>query len=105
MSLESLTEAVRATARAKPDFPYCVLLRVTDYGHIRWDGTATPPAISNEDGPAEAVIGLEAGTLEAILAGRLDPSEAWMDGLFEVEGSTAAAIALGQLFLPDGPEG
>ena len=103
MSLDRLTEAVRAAALQNPDFRHCVVLRVTGLGAILWDATADPPVVSNADQPAEAVIGLSPETLEQILAGTLDPGEAWMDGMFEVEGSTTAAIALGQVFIPDSP--
>ena len=105
MSLERLTDAVRAAALANPEFPHRVALRVAGLGPILWDGTVTPAAVTNADEPAEAVIGLEADTLARVLAGTLDPGEAFMDGLFEVEGSTAAAIALGQLFIAESPNG
>ena len=104
MSLDMLTEGIRKAAVENPDFPHRVALRVNGLGTILWDGTATPAVVSTvaeADGSAEAVIGLEGETLAQILAGTLDPGDAWMDGLFDVEGSTTAAIALGQLFLVD----
>ena len=101
MSLQQLTEGVRQAALDHRGFPHRIVLRVSGLGAILWDGTTDPPVVSNADEPAEAVIGLGADTLGRFLAGTLDPGEAWMDGLLEVEGSTAAAIALGQLFIPE----
>lgn len=105
MTLETLTAAIRAAALDNPEFSHRVALRVTGLGTILWDGAVTPAVVSNgNDESAEAVIGLDASTLEQVLSGALDPGDAWMDGLFEVEGSTAAALALGQLFIADGPD-
>jgi putative sterol carrier protein len=99
MSLAELTERVRAAAARHPDFSHRVKLDLGETGVILWDGIADPPAVSNANGPAEATIGMTPDTLSGILDGTLDPGDAWFDGLFAVEGSTAAALALGQLFV------
>jgi|GEM_PF-1404267 len=99
MGLAELTERVRTEAARHPDFSHRVKLDLGQTGVILWDGTASPPAVSNENAAAEAAIGMTPETLSAILDRTLDPGDAWFDGLFTVEGSTAAALALGQLFV------
>ncbi len=98
MSLTELTERIRTEAARHPDFGYRVKLNLGEAGIILWDGSASPPAVSNTNAPAEATVGMTPDTLTAILDGTLDPADAYFDGLFEVEGSTAAALALGQIF-------
>ena len=44
MTLDELTERVRAKALDKPPLNYVVRFDLKDGGAIRWDGTVDPPA-------------------------------------------------------------
>lgn len=97
--LAELTASVRALALQLGGYDYCVRLEVDGLGIILWDGAVDPPEVTNLDEPADAVIRLSPETLAAMVAGSLSPEDAWVDDLLAVEGSSTAAIRLGQLLL------
>jgi hypothetical protein len=97
--LADLTADVRALALRLGGYDYCVRLEVDGLGVILWDGAVDPPEVTNLDEPADAVIRLTPDTLAALVDGSLSPEDAWMDELVGVEGSSTAAIRLGQLLL------
>src|SRR5262245_61342272 len=80
MDLSGLTETVRRAATQNPALGYRVKFVFEDGSAILWDGRSTPPAISNEDGAADTTIRVSAADLEAMFAGTLDATMAYMSG-------------------------
>lgn len=97
MSLDSTTEAIRAKAGASPALGYRVQFDLGDDGIIFWDGTQTPPAIDNAPREADTVMRLSLANLEALIAGSLSPTMAYMTGKLKIEGSLGVALKIGQL--------
>ena len=97
--LAEATDAVRALALELGGYGYCVRLDIRGLGVILWDGAVDPPEVTNLEEPADATIHLEPETLAGLVDGSLTPDDAWMDDLVAVEGSSTAAIHLGQLLL------
>lgn len=62
-------------------------------GVIRIDGSS----ISTTDGPADCTIKLSLDDLEALIAGELSPTTAFMTGRIKVEGDMSVAMGLSQL--------
>ena len=62
-------------------------------GVILIDGAA----VSTEDGPADCTISLSLDDLDAMIAGDLSPTTAFMTGRLKVEGDMSVAMALSQL--------
>lgn len=62
-------------------------------GVILIDGAS----ISTTDGPADCTIKLSLDDLEALLAGELNPTMAFMSGKLKIEGDMSIAMQLSQL--------
>ncbi len=62
-------------------------------GAILLDGVARE--VSEEDGEADTVIGIEWDDWQQIAAGQLDPMSAFMSGRLRVEGDMTSAMQLG----------
>lgn len=62
-------------------------------GVVLIDGSS----ISTTDGPADCTIKLSLEDLEALVAGDLSPTTAFMTGRIKVEGDMSVAMALSQL--------
>lgn len=95
MSLESLTEAIRAQAALNPPLGYKVKFDLGDLGIIFWDGTGATPEVTNEDGgAADTVMNMSEDNLQSLVNGTLDPQLAYMTGKLKVEGSLGVALKL-----------
>ena len=97
MLLESLTAAIRGKAAGSPPLGYRVKLDLGADGVIFWDGAANPPSVDNMPRPADATIGISLADLEALLAGTLSPTVAYMTGRLKVEGSLGVALKINQI--------
>lgn len=53
--------------------------------------------VSTADGPADCTITLSLDDLEAMIAGDLNPTTAFMTGKLKIEGDMSVAMALSQL--------
>ena len=100
MSLENLTEQLKAQAALNAPLGYRVLFDLGDDGAILWDGTATPAEIAAvENGAAEAdtTLRFTLDDLGKLLEGNLDPTLAYMTGKLKIEGSMGVAMKLAAL--------
>jgi len=97
MSLDSVTAAIRAKAGTSASLGYRVQFDFGDDGVIFWDGTATPPVIDNTPRDADTVMSLSLANLEALIAGALNPTMAYMTGKLKIQGSMGVALKIGQL--------
>lgn len=54
-------------------------------------------SISTTDGPADCTIKISLNDLEALIAGDLNPTMAFMTGKIKIEGDMSVAMALSQI--------
>ncbi|WP_020522044.1 SCP2 sterol-binding domain-containing protein [Catelliglobosispora koreensis] len=57
-------------------------------------------SVSTEDAPADCTIKLTLSDLEALVAGKLNATMAFMQGKLKLEGDMAVAMALGKVLKP-----
>ena len=70
-----------------------IKLVIDGEGAVRIDETGA----SADDGEADCVLSASADTFQALLAGELDPTSAFMSGRLRVEGDMGLAMKLGSL--------
>ncbi len=97
MSLESVTDDLRQRAGLAPSLGYKIKFDVGDGSFVHWDGTATPPVISNADADADTTISIDLDNMEKLLSGDLDPAFAYATGKIRVEGSVGVALKMASL--------
>jgi putative sterol carrier protein len=97
MSLESATSQIRSKAATGPSLGYRVQFDLGEDGVIFWDGTQSPAVIDNEARDADTVMSLSLANLEALIAGALNPTMAYMTGKLKIQGSMGVALKIGQL--------
>jgi putative sterol carrier protein len=97
MSLESVTEDLRQRAGRAPSLGYKVKFAVGDGAFVHWDGTASPPVISNADDDADTTISIKLDDMARLLSGDLDPTFAYATGKIKVEGSVGVALKMASL--------
>ncbi len=97
MSLESLTDQVKAQTLQLASLGYKVKFDVEDEGMILVDGTVNPVAVSNDNDEADCTIALTPGNMEKLIAGDLSPTLAYTLGQIKVDGSLGVAMKLASL--------
>ncbi len=94
MSLESMTELLRARLGADSGLGATVKFDFGADGVIYFDGAATPNSVSNHDADAECTVAISLEDFESLLAGDLDATTAFMMGKLKVEGDMGIAMRL-----------
>jgi putative sterol carrier protein len=97
MSLESATNTIKGRVGDDAGLGATLKFDCGDDGVIVIDGRAKPNTVSNEDRDADCTVGLTIGDLEAMLAGDLAPTTAFMTGKLRVEGDMGVAMKLQSL--------
>lgn len=97
MSIESATSLIRSKASMSASLGYRVQFDLGPDGIIFWDGTRTPPVIDNEPREADTVLSLSLANLEALIAGGLNPTMAYMTGKLKIQGSMGVALKIATL--------
>jgi len=97
MSLESLTEKIRARLPGFAGLDARVKFVLDEGGVILVDATTSPPTLTHEDGEAACTVRLAEDRLEQLLDGRLNPTLAYTMGQIRVEGSLGLAMKLASL--------
>ncbi|MCB1466882.1 MAG: SCP2 sterol-binding domain-containing protein [Rhizobiaceae bacterium] len=92
MSIADVAEKMRSRVESS-GFDRSVKFDTGADGVIVIDGTT----ISTTDAPADCTISLSLEDLEALLAGELSPTAAFMQGKLKVEGDMSIAMALSQV--------
>ena len=92
MSIESVAEKIKPQVE-NSDFDRSVKFDTGGDGVIVIDNGT----VSTVDAPADCTIKLSLDNLEALLAGELNPTMAFMSGKIKIEGDRSVAMALSQL--------
>jgi putative sterol carrier protein len=92
MSIQDVAEKMRARVESS-GFDRSVKFDTGGDGVVVIDGAS----ISTTDAPADCTITLALEDLEALVAGELNPTAAFMQGKLKVEGDMSVAMALSQL--------
>jgi putative sterol carrier protein len=94
MSLETVTETIKGRVGDDAGLGATLKFDMGDVGVVFIDGKSTPNTVSNEDTAADCTIGLSLDDLEAMMAGDLAPTTAFMAGKLKVEGDMGVAMKL-----------
>lgn len=94
MSLESVTEQIRARLPEFAPLDARVKFVLEEGGVILVDATEAPPGLSHEDAEAACTVRLSEDRLEKLLRGELSPTLAYTLGQIKVEGSLGIAMKL-----------
>jgi putative sterol carrier protein len=97
MSLESVTERLRASLPQFAGLNARVKFALDEGGVILIDGTQSPPTLSHADEEAACTIRLSEAKLEKLIDGQLSPTLAYTLGQIKVEGSLGVAMKLANL--------
>ncbi|NVB37150.1 SCP2 sterol-binding domain-containing protein [Pseudenhygromyxa sp. WMMC2535] len=93
MSLETVTTTIRERVGDDAGLGATLKFKTGD-GVVFIDGKSTPNSVSNEDKDADCTVGVELSDLEAMMAGDLAPTTAFMGGKLKVEGDMGVAMKL-----------
>jgi putative sterol carrier protein len=97
MSLETATETIKSRVGDDAGLGATLKFDMGDAGVIFIDGKASPNTVSNDNTDADCTVGLSMDDLEAMLAGDLAPTTAFMSGKLKVEGDMGVAMKLQSL--------
>ena len=97
MSLESVTEAMRAKMAMAAGLDAKVKFDFGDDGVIFVDATQNPPELSHEDNEADCTLKCTLDTFKGLMDGSQDPTMAFMMGKLKVDGSMGLAMKLNSI--------
>ena len=92
MGVQDIAEKIKAQLEAG-GFDRSVKFDTGADGVIVVDGNS----VSTTDGPADCTISLALDDLEALIAGDLNPTMAFMSGKLKIDGDMSVAMSLSQL--------
>ncbi|WEX10386.1 SCP2 sterol-binding domain-containing protein [Chelativorans sp. AA-79] len=92
MNMDEIAIQMREKVSAS-DFDRSVKFDCGADGTVLIDGNT----VSTDDGPADCVIRLAKEDLEAMVAGKLDPTAAFMQGKLKIDGDMSVAMQLSQV--------
>lgn len=98
MDLESATTHLRNKVGADSGLGATLKFDCGDEGAVVIDGVSTPNTVDNSDRDTDCTIQLTLATLGDMMAGELDPTNAFMTGRIKVSGDMAVALKLQRVF-------
>lgn len=94
MSLESMTQAIRAKVGDDSGLDATLKFDLGADGVIVIDGKSTPNTVSNDARDTDCTVGITADNLQAMLDGDLEPATGFMAGKLKVSGDMSVAMRL-----------
>lgn len=94
MSLESVTDQIKARIARAGNLNNKVKFDFGDEGIVFVDNTQSPPVVSHDDEDADCTLICSIGTFEGFLNDSKDPNIAFMMGQLKVKGSMGLAMKL-----------
>ena len=94
MSLESLTQAIRAKVGDDSGLDATLKFDMGADGAIVIDAKSTPNTVSNENIDVDCTVGITMDNLQAMLDGDLEPATGFMAGKLKVSGDMSVAMRL-----------
>lgn len=94
MDIRTCTDGLRTKVGASSGLDATLKFDCGDDGLIYIDGKSVPNSVSNENKDADCTIGISLKNLDAMLAGQLDPTTAFMMGKLKVSGDMSIALKL-----------
>ncbi|EAY31641.1 SCP2 sterol-binding domain-containing protein [Microscilla marina] len=94
MSVEATTQKVQELVAGGTGFDSSIKFVFNEGGVIHLDGND----VSNEDKEAACTINMELSDFDAMMAGDLNPMEAFMGGKMQLDGDMNVAMQLSSLF-------
>lgn len=94
MSLESVTNTLKGRIGDDAGLRAILKFDCGGDGVIVIDGRSKPNTVSNDNREADCTIGVALADLEAMIAGDLAPTTAFMSGKLRVEGDMGIATRL-----------
>ena len=97
MSLDAITEQLRARVGEDSGFGARVKFDLGGDGVIFVDAASSPNSVSNDDAEADCTIMISMKNFRKLLAGDLNPATAFMMRKIKVEGDMGIAMKLSSL--------
>jgi putative sterol carrier protein len=97
MSLETVTEAIKAKMLMAAGLDAKVKFDFDEDGVIFVDATQNPPEVSHDDEEADCTLKCSLDTFQAMMDGTQDPTMAFMMGKLKVDGSMGLAMKLNSI--------
>lgn len=97
MSIERVTEQMRARVGASAGFGKSVKFDFGSDGVVRIDDTVSPVVVDNQDLPVDCAVKVAMADFLDLAAGRQNPQMAFMMGKLKIEGDMSVALQLGSL--------
>jgi putative sterol carrier protein len=97
MTIEAARQAITDKVGADSGLDATLKFDCGADGTIYVDGKATPNTVTDADAPADCIIKVSLTNLEAMIAGDLDGTTAFMSGKLQVDGDIAVAMRLSRV--------
>lgn len=97
MSLETITEQIKAKMALASGLDEKVKFDFGDDGVIFVDATQNPPVVSHDDEEAACTLKCSIATFQGFIDGTQDPTMAFMMGKLKVDGSMGLAMKLNSI--------
>ena len=94
MSTAAAADTIRGKVGENSGFGATVKFDCGEDGVVFVDGASTPNTVTTDNGDADCTISCSLDTLEALIAGDLDPTAAFMQGKIKVDGDMSVAMKL-----------
>jgi putative sterol carrier protein len=97
MNLQEIAEGLNKRLNGKSALGGTLKFDLGSAGTLFIDGNGGGNAVSTTDGPANCTITMSADDFSELMAGRLQPTSAFMQGKMKVDGDMGIAMKLGQI--------